>query len=160
MTQPFALYRYFDENGRLLYIGISGELGARVSGHVAKSRWMQLAAGSTIERHGTLAEVKAVEVAAIKAEHPLFNLQHNDTPEARERLRLYLDEIGRPDLLPNSLRQARRVRTERETAPDIHPDCTCGRRVEGPDTGAILPILCTIHEPQIRRAPACMTAGW
>jgi hypothetical protein len=43
----FALYRYFDADDRLLYVGMSGDLAARDSSHIAKSRWMELAARST-----------------------------------------------------------------------------------------------------------------
>lgn len=105
---PFALYRYVDEGERLLYIGISGNLPVRETTHIARSRWMELAVGSKIKRYGTAVEVLAAEEAAIKAEQPLFNVQHNDTPEAWARLWDYLDEIGRPDLLtPKQRRKPR-----------------------------------------------------
>ena len=42
--------------------------------------------------------VKA-ERTAIRAEHPLFNKVHNDTPEARLRAVEYLVSHGRYDLL-------------------------------------------------------------
>lgn len=104
---PFALYRYFDQGDRLLYIGISGNVPVRETTHIGRSRWMELAAGSKIKRYGTADEALAAEAAAIKAEHPLFNVQHNDTPEAWARLWDYLDEIGRPDLLtPKQRRKA------------------------------------------------------
>jgi hypothetical protein len=149
--EQFALYRYFDRNGRLLYIGISGGLSNRVSGHIAKSRWMQLAASSTIERYGTLTEVKAAEVAAIKAEHPLFNRQHNDTSEARNRLHAYLVEVGRQDLIPASPRRTGGRR--RAAAEGANRDCMCGRWILGSDTGAKLKIFCPVHEPSIKLPP-------
>jgi len=97
--EPYALYRWFDARDILLYIGRTGELGRRISGHIARSRWMQFAASSTVERRGTLEDVNRAEREAIETEHPIFNKQYNDTPEARERLRSYLKEIGRLDLL-------------------------------------------------------------
>lgn len=102
----YALYRYFDSADRLLYVGISGELAARDKAHIAHSRWMRLAARSAIERHPTLEAVGAAEEQVIKAEHPLFNVQFNDTPEARARLRAYLEEIGRLDLLSKPAEKA------------------------------------------------------
>jgi prevent-host-death family protein len=60
---------------------------------------MQFTARSTVERHTTLEDVKAAEQKAIETERPLFNRQYNNTPEARGRLRAYLNEIGRMDLL-------------------------------------------------------------
>jgi hypothetical protein len=47
---PTALYRYYDDQDRLLYIGISGSLWARVTAHVKASSWMDFAARSTITR--------------------------------------------------------------------------------------------------------------
>lgn len=99
MGDDYALYRYFDREDKLLYVGISGDLAVRDTSHITRSRWMQLVAGSTVERHGALQKVKEAERKAIENEHPLFNRQYNDTPEATERLRLYLVEIGRLDLL-------------------------------------------------------------
>jgi hypothetical protein len=99
-ADDYALYRYFDHGDRLLYIGISGDLAMRETAHIGRSRWMRLVGRSTVERRATLEEALEAEQHAIEAEHPLFNRQHNDTPDAMERLRLYLDEIGRPDLFP------------------------------------------------------------
>lgn len=96
---PYALYRYFDVSDRLLYIGISGDLAIRDTTHISRSRWMQFTARSTVKRHKTLEDVKAAERLAIETEHPLFNRQYNDTPEAKERLRAYLGGLGRLDLL-------------------------------------------------------------
>ena len=60
---------------------------------------MQLAADSTVETLPNRAGVLAAERMAIETERPLFNVAHNDTPEARERLRAYLEGIGRMDLM-------------------------------------------------------------
>lgn len=96
---PTALYRYFDADDLLLYVGISDRLRIRTGSHVAGSSWMDFAVRSTIERHPTRAIALEVEEAAIKAEHPLFNHQHNDTPEARRALVGYLVKHDRLDLL-------------------------------------------------------------
>lgn len=104
--KPYALYRYFDVRDILLYVGISGDLAGRERTHIAKSKWMSLAIRSTIERYGSLAEAGKAEREAIKAGRPIFNKQHNDTPEARERLRAYLEDIGRLDLLSLECKEA------------------------------------------------------
>jgi hypothetical protein len=96
---PTALYRYFDADDLLLYIGVSDRLRIRTGDHIAGSSWMDFAVRSTIERHPTRAVALETEESAIKAEHPLFNHQHNDTPEARRRLVEYLVSHDRLDLL-------------------------------------------------------------
>ena len=100
MTDPYALYRYFDVADIELYVGISGDLAARDTSHIARSKWMQFTARSTVERRRTLEDVKRAEREAIETEHPIFNKQYNNTPEAKARMRAYLVEAGRPDLLP------------------------------------------------------------
>ena len=96
---PTALYRYYDANDLLLYVGISERLLIRMGSHVEGSSWMDFAVRSIIERFPSRDEALDAEEAAIKAERPLFNHQHNSTPEARRRLVEYLVAHGRPDLL-------------------------------------------------------------
>jgi hypothetical protein len=60
---------------------------------------MEFVARSSVERHPSRSAALAAETAAIKAEHPLFNFQHNNTPEARQRLIEYLIKHERLDLL-------------------------------------------------------------
>jgi predicted GIY-YIG superfamily endonuclease len=97
--KPTALYRWWDAADLLLYIGISDELAERVKGHVKGSSWMDFAVRSTIERHPTRSAALDAEETAIKAERPLFNHQHNSTPEAQKRLVEYLIKHNRIDLL-------------------------------------------------------------
>jgi hypothetical protein len=94
-----ALYRYFDEGDVLLYAGISDHLPVREASHVKSSAWMSLAVRSTIERHPSRDAALTAERTAIETEHPIFNKQYNDTPEAAARLERYLAERGIPDLL-------------------------------------------------------------
>lgn len=96
---PYALYRWFDIKDRLLYIGKTRRLDRRVASHIARSEWMQFVARSTVERRETSGDLSRAERVAIETEHPIFNKQYNDTPAARERLRAYLEEAGRLDLL-------------------------------------------------------------
>ncbi|WP_328344658.1 DnaB-like helicase N-terminal domain-containing protein [Micromonospora sp. NBC_00421] len=94
-----ALYRWFDADGTLLYIGITNDPHVRQSAHAKKSSWADFAVRGTIERFPSRQEAEAAEKAAIEAERPLFNHIYNDTTEARARLVAYLIEHGRMDLL-------------------------------------------------------------
>lgn len=96
---PTALYRYYDDEDRLLYIGISGALADRERTHIGSSRWMDLSARSEIVRYPSRPEAEEAEREAIETEQPLFNKQHNNTPEAKRWLAAYLREIGRSDWL-------------------------------------------------------------
>lgn len=96
---PEALYRWFDWDDRLLYVGITRDMATRQGSHALKSSWSRFSARCMVERAPTRAVIEAMEYSAIKSEKPLFNHTHNDTPEARQRLVAYLVEHGHLDLL-------------------------------------------------------------
>jgi hypothetical protein len=93
------LYRHWDTDGRLLYVGIAANPGQRERRHAKSSRWMEFQAEMTVERFETRREAEDAEAVAIANEQPIFNMAANDTLEARERLTAYLTEQGRTDLL-------------------------------------------------------------
>jgi predicted GIY-YIG superfamily endonuclease len=72
--QPTALYRHFDADGKLLYVGISLSVVARLARHVNGSHWARQITMITIEWHSGRPEALAAEAAAIVAERPAFNI--------------------------------------------------------------------------------------
>lgn len=70
-----ALYRYFDADGRLLYVGIAIHPIARQSQHASASAWYQDAATSCIEWFATRREALDAERRAILVENPLHNIK-------------------------------------------------------------------------------------
>lgn len=93
------LYRWFDADDLLLYIGISDDLSARTGTHARESSWMDFADRSTKERFEDRSEALASETAAIESEQPLFNYRDNTGLAARRRLVEYLIRHERLDLL-------------------------------------------------------------
>jgi predicted GIY-YIG superfamily endonuclease len=96
---PEALYRWFDWDDRLLYIGITRDVAVRSDSHSRSSSWARFAARCEVMRYPTREMVETVERQCIRDEQPLFNHIHNDSPEARQRLVAYLVEQGHLDLL-------------------------------------------------------------
>ena len=94
--ESYALYRHFDAQDRLLYVGISGSLRIREGIHKSTSMWRSLLARSIVERFEDADEAMKAERIAIETERPLFNVRHN-APRAGERLRAYLEETGHAD---------------------------------------------------------------
>lgn len=74
-----SLYRFYDDNKQLLYVGISSNFQARYAQHSKTSPWHHLATYSTITHFVDRESVLAAEKEAIKLEKPLFNKQHNNT---------------------------------------------------------------------------------
>ena len=71
-----ALYRHFDAEGRLLYVGISRSVTARLAQH-ADSPWDDLIARIDVERFTTRAHAEAAEFVAIQTEGPIHNRTYN-----------------------------------------------------------------------------------
>lgn len=89
---PQALYRFYDRSGRLLYIGITMDLGGRWGAHNRDKPWWREVASATVEHYPSREAVLAAEKAAIKAERPVHNVVHNKTPRTSD-----LFESGAPE---------------------------------------------------------------
>lgn len=74
---PHALYRFYDIQGRLLYVGITLDLGARWAHHSKNKTWWLDVVRGTVEHFEDRPAVLAAEKAAIIAEAPLWNVIHN-----------------------------------------------------------------------------------
>lgn len=84
MKKETELYRYFDKEGDLLYIGISLNSVARQAQHKMASFWYKEAVRVEIERHGSREDALLAERTAIKEEGPKHNIQHNGFDKAED----------------------------------------------------------------------------
>lgn len=72
-----ALYRHWDEEDNLLYVGVSLSAVARLSDHMANSRWAPDIAKVTVEYYGSRPDALAAEQKAIETEAPAYNVIYN-----------------------------------------------------------------------------------
>jgi hypothetical protein len=74
--QPIAtdLYRHFDSEGCLLYVGISLSAIARLAAHRVRSSWFNRIARVEIKRFPSREDAEAAELEAIRTEKPLHNI--------------------------------------------------------------------------------------
>lgn len=84
---PTVLYRFFDGEAKLLYVGITRNPAGRFGDHKHTSPWWDEATSCTWERFATAAEAVSAERAAIVAESPVYNQQGQPRPAlpAREK---------------------------------------------------------------------------
>ena len=73
---PTCLYRHFDADGKLLYIGISLNGLARLHQHQKSSAWFYRIARVDMAWFPSRGEAEAAERAAIVAERPAHNITH------------------------------------------------------------------------------------
>lgn len=77
------VYRFFDADGRLLYVGSTFHLRDRLSSHRRNSPWFELAARMEAEEYANEQSARLVEVVSIQCEAPLFNVK--STPVEQQR---------------------------------------------------------------------------
>lgn len=72
--KPSAVYRLYDTEGELLYVGIATNPYNRVSAHRRRQPWGQLIADYTEEWFENREAAKKAEVSAIHHEDPVYNV--------------------------------------------------------------------------------------
>lgn len=94
------LYRHFDKDGVLLYIGRSLSALNRLISHRSGARWYRDIAHVRIEKIPA-DQIKAAEKLAIETEQPLFNIQYSlEKKEARRAA-----ASGRSKIVPQNVTQ-------------------------------------------------------
>jgi predicted GIY-YIG superfamily endonuclease len=106
LADMHVVYRMLDTQGRLLYVGMTGNLGRRLCDHAEKA-WFLGVATITLERFPTAAEAALAEDEAISTEHPLFNHVGLSEEEAGRRKR-----VRRLQLSTESIRAAEEKRRQ------------------------------------------------
>ena len=76
-----ALYRYFDSDGVLLYVGITSNPLSRDAQHRGESTWIEAAARVAYQWLESKEHAAALERVAIRFEKPLHNVNCADIPQ-------------------------------------------------------------------------------
>ena len=74
MSEETTLYRYFDSDDVLLYVGITQRDGQRHREHAKNSDWFSLVKTHTITRFPNRQDALEAEAFAIATENPLYNV--------------------------------------------------------------------------------------
>lgn len=98
-----TLYRYYDESGRLLYVGITGRGHKRTSAHGRGAWWWPLVARAEFF-HADTWNVRLAERLAIWTERPLGNIA--DRVSTAERQRMLAEVAANEDHLGMSAERA------------------------------------------------------
>lgn len=72
-SERTAVYRVYDADGELLYVGIAKDFGVRWAQHAAKQPWWPEIARQTVDWHESREAALSEETRAIKAEGPRHN---------------------------------------------------------------------------------------
>jgi DNA-binding GntR family transcriptional regulator/predicted GIY-YIG superfamily endonuclease len=83
MTERTALYRLYDADDRLLYVGISNDPPYRLQQHAADKAWWHEVDRHTLEWVDSRQEALDAERLAISTEHPRYNHTHKQSSVLR-----------------------------------------------------------------------------
>lgn len=72
-----TLYRFFDAQAQLLYVGLSVNPGRRMEKHRGEKAWWNEVARIDMEQHADLTALRLAERNAIATEKPLYNVRMN-----------------------------------------------------------------------------------
>lgn len=81
-VERYAVYRCYSDDGQLLYVGETGDLGTRLASH-AQKLWFVQVRGITLEWYADELDALKAERRAIHVEHPKYNKQHRETTSAQ-----------------------------------------------------------------------------
>jgi predicted GIY-YIG superfamily endonuclease len=74
--RPHVLYRMYDAARRLLYVGITMNVPARMADHRGEKPWWSEISTIELQHFTTRKEVELAEKKAIRTERPAFNVMH------------------------------------------------------------------------------------
>jgi predicted GIY-YIG superfamily endonuclease len=139
MTEPTDLYRLYNVNDTLLYVGISYSAIARMVQHKAEKPWFDQVVRIEIEKFLYRDGAAKAEERAIKYEKPLHNIQHSGSTKARQRngqiqtenVRSFQERISRMCLvMPNIIAWDEMTASSRKYSPsevrEFHEACLLG----------------------------------
>ena len=118
-----SVYKYFDKNGVLLYVGITGRGASRNSEHNKSKEWWQYVTRQEVVHYTTRRAALNIERQLIQQHRPPFNVQHNPGhAETRDAYLTFISSSIPMDaayLLSRSLGSDRRVPL---TVASVHDD--------------------------------------
>src|ERR687884_419494 len=85
-SSPTSVYKFFDAQGALLYVGVTSQGPGRFYQHNRQKEWWPEVASTQIEHYPTREQALEREKELIRIEHPRENIQHLPGASARRTL--------------------------------------------------------------------------
>lgn len=118
--QRTALYRFYDADVKLLYVGITNDPWRRWREHVREQPWYPQVKHQAVTWYESKFTAERAERAAIRCEHPQFNLAGADEP-IPEELPARPTEMHAPPAAPVLAAPPADPEPEPEAEPEIAP---------------------------------------
>jgi excinuclease UvrABC nuclease subunit len=93
MEQTTHLYRHFNKNGDLLYVGISNNALSRLSQHKNNASWFDNISRIEMESHPNREAALKAEKVAIRTEKPFFNISSTKGTDRVQKIFRFSTEL-------------------------------------------------------------------
>lgn len=110
INDSHTLYRMFDTDGALIYVGCTLDLPTRMKFHQQQSWWSPQYHSMTTETYPNRPEAHAAEIAAIAVENPRWNIMHRSYSSSTWTKQNYRDYIKAIENQPDHMTDHRRSR--------------------------------------------------
>ena len=107
------VYRFFDEDSVLLYVGFTTDLGTRITAHGRQKAWWPEVRSVQVERYNSRPDGLRAERVAILREQPVHNQARYETLDGKTPRRTFRIAEGL------SLAAAKRAAERGETLTDV-----------------------------------------
>lgn len=87
LAERTALYRFYDADDALIYVGVTGELKKRIAAH-ARKPWWPTVARQTVDWHEDRSDALAIETEDILKHRPQWNMRHDGETGVVHRIRI------------------------------------------------------------------------
>lgn len=137
-----TVYRFYDEEKKLLYVGVTSNPGRRMENHAAEKPWWEEVRVVLVEHFPTRDAALQAEREAIWQEKPLHNVAHTlrDEPSGHVSPKV-ARALSDPRAVPGAVRIARAAGYEvpRESWPMC---CRCSKPCSGVNRDRLIRGLC------------------
>lgn len=83
---PTSLYRFYDADGQLLYVGVTSQGVGRFRSHATNAPWWTQAVRTELEHFDTRLDAEREERRQIKALRPIHNVRHAERAIERAKV--------------------------------------------------------------------------
>lgn len=95
---PVQLYRHFDKDDKLLYVGVSRSADFRLVQHQRESSWGPRIVRMTVEEFDSRVEAVKAERIAITSENPIYNQSRPNSRHGTANISVHLPSMVRVQL--------------------------------------------------------------
>lgn len=128
---PCFVYRLYDAQAELIYVGLTGNVGLRIGQHAAQKAWWNEVSGIEVDVHKTRRDAERAESELIRSHAPKHNTHKHPTNRAKVTTRRRPPSITTPASKPYAIVVTREDSSWLASVPEVPGAHTFARSLDG-----------------------------